>query len=285
MTRPAPPIPSFALYGEPEADLASLLHIETIAARSELHDWEIGTHRHRHSVQILIVEQGEVRASIDEREETMQAPLFLCIPQATVHGFVFDPQTRGYVITLSVDFLTRLSDPEDPLLTLLTEGGRGLLPDECRERLSWLTAELLEEMQRWPRDERFLANIFEALLRSLPMPQGLGALDPRLALFRQLVERHMTEHRPVEFYTEATGLSLRSLARLCSRQLGCSPRQAINRRLAAEADRMLRHTNASVVQVSDALGFKDASYFSRFFKREAGQRPSEIKRGVLTGQA
>lgn len=285
MSDSTPSIPSFALYGEPEADLASLLHIETIAERSELHDWEIGTHRHRHSVQILIVEHGEVRAAIDGREEVMRAPLFLCIPQATAHGFVFDPQTRGYVLTLSVDFLTRLTDPEDPLLALLTEGGRGSLPEECRARVSWLTAELLGEMNRWPRDERFLANIFEALLRSLPIPQGLGALDPRLALFRQMVERHMTEHRPVEFYTEATGLSLRSLARLCARQLGCSPRQAINRRLAAEADRMLRHTNASVVQVSDALGFKDPSYFSRFFKREAGQRPSEIKRGALLDQA
>lgn len=278
-------IPSFALYGEPEADLASLLHIETIAARSELHDWEIGTHRHRHSVQILIVEEGQVRAALDGREELLQAPLFLCIPQATVHGFVFAPQTSGYVLTLSVDFLTRLTDPDDPLLALLTEGGRGVLPEECRARVGWLTAELMGEMQRWPHDERFLANIFEALLRSLPRPQGLGALDPRLALFRQLVERHMTEHRPVEFYTEATGLSLRSLARLCSRQLGCSPRQAINRRLAAEADRMLRHTNASVVQVSDALGFKDPSYFSRFFQREAGQRPSAIKRGALADQS
>ena len=42
---------------------------------------------------------------------------------------------------------------------------------------------------------------------------------------------------------------------------------------------MLRHTSASAVQVSDALGFRDPSYFTRFFQRETGRLPSSVKRG------
>jgi AraC family transcriptional activator of pobA len=42
--RPAA-IPSYALYGEDQApDQPYFLHIETIATRSTLHDWEIAPH-------------------------------------------------------------------------------------------------------------------------------------------------------------------------------------------------------------------------------------------------
>ena len=74
--------------------------------------------------------------------------------------------------------------------------------------------------------------------------------------------------------------SRRSLARLCWRDFGCTPQQAISRRMAAEAQRMLRHTSANVVQTSDALGFKDPSYFSRFYFRETGKRPSEEREPI-----
>ena len=272
-------VPSFTLYGEPGSGFASLLHIETIAARSALHDWEIGDHRHEHSVQLLLVLTGHVRASVDGQEAELEAPGFICVPQGTVHGFRFDPGTTGYVVTLSVDFLARLDDRDDPLLAMLTEGARGELPEEACGSAQWLAEELLRQVQRWPVDKRRAANLFEALLRSLPTPRLAGSGDARLAKFRQLVERHMTAHRPVSFYAERTGLSQRSLGRLCAEHWGCSPRQAINRRLAAEADRMLRHTSASAVQVSDALGFRDPSYFTRFFQRETGRLPSSVKRG------
>lgn len=272
-------VPSFALYGEPGSGFASLLHIETIAARSVLHDWEIAEHRHEHSVQLLLVLAGQARASVDGREAVLESPGFICVPQGTVHGFRFDPGTSGYVVTLSVDFLARLSKRDDPLLSMLTEGARGELPEDARGSAEWLAEELLRQMQRWPVDERRAANLFEALLRTLPAPRMAGAGDARLAQFRQLVERHMAEHRPVSFYAAKAGLSARSLGRLCAEHWGCSPRQAINRRLAAEADRMLRHTSASAVQVSDALGFRDPSYFTRFFQRETGRLPSSVKRG------
>ena len=275
MAPPHTTIPSFTLYGEPEADVASLLHIETIATRSALHDWEIAAHRHPRSIQILLVQSGSADVRMEERTQHCEGPLYVCVPQGAVHGFRFAPETTGFVLTLSADFLAVLDKQGDPLLALLTEGGRGAIPPGQWDRIEWLAGELLAAISGWPVDCRLARVLAEALLRCLPVQQAERVLDPRLALFRQLVERHLAEHRPVEFYAEQTGFSQRSLGRLCSEQLGCSPRQAINRRLAAEADRMLRHSNASVVQISDALGFKDPSYFSRFFQREAGRRPSE----------
>src|SRR3990167_2421429 len=52
-------IPVFKLYGEtgvwPTPDL---IHCESIAERSRLHDWEIKPHRHSDLVQLLYVQDG-----------------------------------------------------------------------------------------------------------------------------------------------------------------------------------------------------------------------------------
>ena len=269
-------IPSFALYGDPGGDSLAMMHIETIAARSALHDWEIADHRHDRSFQLLLVRKGQAVAQVAGRTELLQGPCFLCVPQGEAHGFRFEPGTEGFVVTLSGDFLARTTEA-DPLRRLLTAGGHGALSEATSARIDWLAAELLRLSQDWPFDQRLAGSLFEALLRSLPDQRKELPLDPRLTRFRRLLEQHLADHRPVSFYAGEVGLSQRSLARLCMRHFGCTPRQAINRRLALEAQRMLRHTAASVVQTSDALGFKDPSYFSRFYLRETGRRPQRDK--------
>ena len=269
-------IPSFALYGDTGGDSLAMMHIETIAARSALHDWEIADHRHDRSFQLLLVRKGQAVAQVAGRTELLQGPCFLCVPQGEAHGFRFEPGTEGFVVTLSGDFLARTTEA-DPLRRLLTAGGHGALSEATSARIDWLAAELLRLSQDWPFDQRLAGSLFEALLRSLPDQRKELPLDQRLTRLRRLLEHHLADHRPVSFYAGEVGLSQRSLARLCMRHFGCTPRQAINRRLALEAQRMLRHTAASVVQTSDALGFKDPSYFSRFYLRETGRRPQRDK--------
>jgi AraC family transcriptional activator of pobA len=97
--------------------------------------------------------------------------------------------------------------------------------------------------------------------------------DRRLGIFRHMVETHLTEHRPLAFYAQSMGVTVRTLTRLTRRALGHSPQVLINRRLALEAQRMLRYTGASASSVAAELGFADPSYFSRFYLRMTGHRP------------
>ncbi|RYF45807.1 MAG: helix-turn-helix domain-containing protein, partial [Cytophagaceae bacterium] len=41
--------------------------------------------------------------------------------------------------------------------------------------------------------------------------------------------------------------------------------------------RLLFHTNNSLKEIAFELGFSDASYFNRFFKRETGMTPAEYR--------
>lgn len=273
-------IPRYALYGEGQAPaLGGFAHIETIAERSALHDWEIGIHRHDHFVQVLLVEEGHAAVTLEGEASGLEGPGRVIVPAAAVHGFRFLQGTRGFVLTLSTDFSTRAADPSDPLLEVLARGGIAQLSPETAARALWLAREMLGLQQEWQQQDPLFLAFAESLIRTLGRDEGGGATpvrdDRRLTRFRQLVELHYRQHRDLDFYAGALGLTRRTLSRLTAARLGCSPMELIHRRLALEAQRLLRYTNATATQVAGELGFEDPSYFSRFYLRMTGKRPGD----------
>jgi AraC family transcriptional activator of pobA len=139
---------------------------------------------------------------------------------------------------------------------------------------------MLVLQEDWRTQGQLRRALAEALVRSLIPPEPATAGDapgahPCIARFRQLVEAHYREHRDLDFYADALGLTRRSLSRLTADRLGCTPITLLHRRLATEARRLLRYTGANAAQIAAELGFEDPSYFSRFYLRMTGRRPGE----------
>jgi AraC family transcriptional regulator, transcriptional activator of pobA len=280
----SPAIPTFALYGEDQwPSPAGFAHIETIAARSTLYDWAIAPHRHDRAVQLLLVHRGPADVSLDGTHFAFAGPGWLIVPPGVVHGFRFGHGTTGHVLTLSQEFTRRAQRPGDALAALLTRGGNGLLSPKAAGRAERLADELIalgdDGATSDGTDDALFEAMAEALLRTLAGDDDRGAAgvpdDRRLAVFRHMVETHLAEHRPLEFYARSIGTTVRTLTRLTQRHLGQSPQMLINRRLALEAQRLLRYTGASASAVAAELGFADPSYFSRFYLRMTGHRPQE----------
>ncbi|MGV3511633.1 MAG: helix-turn-helix domain-containing protein [Novosphingobium sp.] len=275
-------IPRYALYGEGTAqNTGGFAHIETIAERSALHDWEIGIHRHDHFVQVLLVEEGHAAVTLDTVTTGIEGPARVIVPAAAVHGFRFRQGTRGFVLTLSTDFSTRGAMPSDPLIHALARGGIAELSREASARAFWLAREMLGLQQEWQQQDPLFLSLAESLVRTLvrdvPAIAAQERADQRLDRFRQLVELHYRDHRDLDFYAASLGLTRRTLSRITAARLGCSPMDVIHRRLVLEAHRLLRFTNATAAQVAAELGFDDPSYFSRFYQRLTGRRPSHDK--------
>lgn len=292
MAQPHSSIPIFGLFGE--AALQEPLgfgHIETIAARSSLHDWEIAPHAHAHALQVLLLTEGEAFVQWDGQAVELAPPAYIILPAGCVHGFRFAPETCGLVLTLAQDFLARADGPQDPLGRLLARAGHGPLSEESCDAINALAPQMLalaDQAYAVPAQNRRFMALAEALLRALPTPQPDDAkpshstrhYTTRLRAFQQLVERHYRQHRSIGFYASQLGCTPRTLARLTQAQLGASPLDLVNHRLCLEAQRLLRYTNASITQVAQALGFADPSYFSRFYLRMTGQRPLTEKSGA-----
>lgn len=291
---PDPPIavPAFFLYGEPlRPPDERLVHIETIAARSRLHDWVIRAHRHRDLHQVLLIERGRVEARLDGRVVALRAPAAIVVPPGAVHAFRFQPETVGTVISFASALTGNLSGAASAIPELLERTVSVALPREAlgKTDLTRLSEMLLREFGRSAPGRRLaLSGLLSALLANLqrllpdPSPPGSSANPPDrelVARFREQVEQHFREHTGIGEYATLLQTSETRLLRACVAVTGDSPLELVHLRLLIEAERQLRYTSMSVTQVAYYLGFEDPAYFSRFFTRRMRISPRAFRRG------
>ena len=93
--------------------------------------------------------------------------------------------------------------------------------------------------------------------------------------FKLMVETHLTEQPSINTIAEKLSLSTNSLYRLVKEYSGTSPKVFFTNRLIIEAQRRLRYSNLSVKELAYELGFNDADYFSKLFKKSTGKNISD----------
>lgn len=277
-------IPVFGLYGELSAESdPTHVHIETIDARSSLHDWEIKPHRHSDFTQVVIIRECQTKIYLEGQTKMVDAPIVVIAPLSCVHGFAFDPNTIGEVMTLARSFGEQRGEA---VQSILSEPQIITLDNVTSDRLATLTALLLEVISEpLPGDRAFPLTLAEAAIRLIGQSQNhsdrsvKGSNKARQLV--QLINRHFPERQPLAFYADALQMSQRSLGRLCTRHFGCSPQSLIHRQTIEEAIRLLRYSNASIAQIAWQLGFNDPSYFSRFYLGATGRRPRDDRNAAL----
>lgn len=107
-----------------------------------------------------------------------------------------------------------------------------------------------------------------------------AALHPAVVRFRELIERDAPRRHRVTDYTSDLAITPGHLNALCRAQLGRSAKDLIQERLVREARQLLLYTDESAGRIGLALGFRDPSYFSRFFRRMTGRSPSAFRASV-----
>lgn len=95
--------------------------------------------------------------------------------------------------------------------------------------------------------------------------------------FIALVSKHFREHRDTAFYARQLCLSSHYLSPLIRQASGESPSTWITKAIISEAKVLLKQTDKTVLQISEELGFPNAPFFCRYFKRETGTTPSEYR--------
>ena len=285
MARPAqkPSIQSYNLFGEVR-DLPDVVHCETIAARSVLHDWELAPHRHARLHQILLVARGGGRATMEGRTHRLRPMTAINVPAGAVHGFSFTPGTQGWVVTLPAEILDEVVAPSEGLGRALNEAAVLRGTPAMRRLMTEVFAEY--------RDRRFarahilkglsatlLGLVARALAARQPSGGGGAGADP-VRQFETMLEAHYLEHWPVTRYADALKMTPTHLSRLTRAAYGCPASQMIRDRVVREARRNLVYTNLTISTIAYALGFNDPAYFSRTFTLATGLSPREFRERI-----
>ena len=285
-------VPVFQLYGENGQWLTpELVHCEAIATRSRLHNWEIRPHSHHGLFQLLWLEQGQASCQLDEAHLALAGGSALLVPQHCVHGFQFSKDARGLVVTMAYALLGSLGDGLAEAVAKLA-GPRHFLLGKSDDEGGGAVESVLRSLQReYENSGRFR----EAMIHSL-LSCALGWLlrqetsedteesaaqtraSQHVARFSALVESDFAAHASLEDYAHKLDIGAAHLNALCRQVTGHSALELIHARLMLEAKRMLIYTSTAVREVSDALGFNDPAYFTRFFKQRSGLSPRDFRR-------
>ncbi len=101
-----------------------------------------------------------------------------------------------------------------------------------------------------------------------------------LQQFQAKINECFRELHEVGDYASLLHISAGHLSEVVKTQSGKPAIKHIHERLVLEARRLLFHTHNSLKEIAFDLGFADASYFNRFFKRETGVTPAEYRANI-----
>ncbi|MFG1496234.1 helix-turn-helix domain-containing protein [Saccharospirillum sp. HFRX-1] len=274
-----------------------MLHCEAIAERSRPLDWVIRPHRHSGLYQLLYLRQGRARVQHESQLHELGPGGLVVVPEMSVHGFEFDADAQGLVLTLANPLVQRLAERvSSALLTQLFTEFR-LCALVASPQHAAIDDALLQIHSEYIAQAPGRAALMEAQLAALMvrlirhcLPAGGLLVEPAAAGvdhfgdFNRLIEQHYTAGWTVAQYARELGITSAHLNGICRRTVGQSALQLVHQRILLEAKRLLVYTAQTVAQVGDRLGFNDPGYFTRFFKRQTGQSPRDFRRFAGTSR-
>ena len=271
---------SYGLFGE-STHLPDVMHCETIAERSVLHDWELRPHRHARLHQVLLLQTGSGMASLDGVEQVLKPGALVNVPPGHVHAFRFKPGTKGWVATLADELLDEILVHVGDVRTDLGRPGVVAAGAPVHQVMQQIWEEFCGRHKARALVLRGLSSTLLALV-ARAVEDGAPAQAPLsesdlVQRFKGLIQDHFSEHWAVTDYAASLSISPTHLSRLTRAATGHSALRLIEARTIREARRYLAYTNLNVATIAYALGFTDPAYFTRVFTRDAGLSPRAFR--------
>lgn len=84
-------------------------------------------------------------------------------------------------------------------------------------------------------------------------------------------------HRKVSSFAAQLNITSKYFSHVCKRQSGKSANEWITEKILNEITFYLKHTDLSIKQVADRLGFANPSFFGKYVKQHFGKTPVQIR--------
>ncbi|WP_340027100.1 helix-turn-helix domain-containing protein [Paenibacillus sp. FSL H7-0940] len=142
---------------------------------------------------------------------------------------------------------------------------------------------------KWRRGEgleRFYANaLLQGMIYELIMEyergQG-GAESDMVDVVASYITSHYRQNLELKELAALAGCSVRQLQRRFKQEKQLGPMEYVIQLRMESASRMLRHTDASIGEIADKMGYRDMYYFSRAFKKYNGVPPLHYRHAAAS---
>ena len=250
-------------------------------------------HRHKFYHFVLFTEGSGTHAVDFQRFEVKPYQVYFMIP-GQVHSWNFAGPVNGYIVNFSETFFQSFLHRPDYLEKFSFFSGSVTdqvldIPEEFRDKIVVLFENILEEQKSngkmaFDYIRTLLLNIFILISRfATDHQQSTGSTYNYTLLrnFQNLIERNYTTLRLPKEYAKLLYITPNHLNALCNDMLGIPAGEVIRNRTILEAKRLLINLELSISEIAYQLNFADNSYFTKFFKKQAGVTPEEFRRKAL----
>lgn len=284
------PVPKVRLYVErPERKENWFVNVGHVTDRGR---WRTEPHAHPGYGQIIFVRNGRGVMNLEGSSVPFEAPCALLLPTECVHGLDYEVDVDRWVVTIEVSYLKQVNTKLREFIQLWN--GPRIIPfadtPETAAEFYRLIQALRDEVEARAvghivATEALLTSLLLMLVRGVKLDDAanegaIEATSQELRLterFRDLIDRHYRDNLQLQDYASKMGVSLVQLRAACAAATGQSPAKLIHARILTEAKRNLIFGDMTMEQIAYSLGFSDAAYFTRFFRKEIGQTPSQFR--------
>jgi AraC family transcriptional regulator, transcriptional activator of pobA len=245
---------------------------------------------HLHEFFQIFILQGNAVVMHDFVEFKARGTTMVFMSPGQVHTARPTPGLRGTTVSFTQEFFDGGTPPPSRLLDF-----DFFFPAEIRP---WLSVSVSEERELWPLfrdlqtefDQRLSGaiDILRATLQILLVrisrlyakkrsPRKVSRASQLARQFHLSVEQHFREDRSLAEYARELGVTTNHLHDVVREATGQPAGQILRQRRLLDAKRLLSHTDLSVSEVGYQVGFKDPSYFSRFFRQAEDLAPAEFR--------
>lgn len=241
---------------------------------------------------IILITGGKEEVAVNGHSRVLQAGDAVCSLPGEVWSWQADPQLEGLVVSFEEPFLLSFfndphfldrfaylrSDRTSPFLQLDTA-----LQERLCHLLLLMKAEIDDSRNK---DQHILRAMLYETLMLLNRAECVGdseqsmnevSVSRYVGDFVRMVDAEYMERHEVEYYAGKLCITPNYLNKIVRQALGTTAKIHIQRKLLEEARRLLVYTTLTVTEIAECLHFDSASYFVRFFKKQAGQTPLQYR--------
>ncbi len=144
-------------------------------------------------------------------------------------------------------------------------------------------ARIIQQLYTTVRYDKFAQSVlaYGRRLAAQIGEAGVPGVSPVIRQAVQYMKRHHHRKLSLREVAQFCCLSVYHFSRLFTREMGVSFTDYLNRLRVEKAVYLLTASDMPIQQVAASVGFPDANYFSRIFKRYTNRTPSEYRSATL----
>ena len=242
-----------------------------------------GTHSHNFYEILYFTQVGEDSMhEIDFVQFPIKTEYIYLIKPGQVYRMNFTVE-QGYLIAVKSEYFNHIRMHFKEHIGYKLHN-RICIESKDTESVKQIIEVLFKETSESRRNElinAYLHTLVTFMMLSHHMNTGMNYIDSRISDVISLVEKFYQSEHETSFYAAKISLGNKRLNALAKQELGMTVKQLIQERLILEAKRRISYGKETFKSIAFGLGFKDTSYFSRFFKQHTGQTPEDFKSSVI----